>query len=378
MITPAIQFRRAFYRLRLEGPGAVREAAALGVGVFIGCLPFYGFHLVLVWAVGWLLRLNRLKMYLAANISNPLVAPWLIVVEIQSGAWLRRGSFHSLNAHAIMTTPVSVFGLDLLAGALAVGGVLGAALTAATYAALRGSDRTGAFAELVRRASDRYLDTSILAWEFARSKLHHDPVYRAALRPDVIGTGGTLVDIGCGQGLMLALLAEARSGDATPLPDADREAPPRFDRIVGIETRRRIAALARRALGNDAEIVEADARTVRLDRVRAVLLFDVLHMMGPEDQESLLSAAVAALEPGGVILVREADASAGWWFEVVRVTNRLKALTHGAWRQRLHFRSAVDWRRVFEQHRLHVETVRVEGTNPLANRLFRLTAPPPA
>ena len=374
MIAGSLRVRRAFHRLRLEGAGAFREAAAVGAGVFIGCLPFYGFHLAIVWAVGWLLRLNRLKMYLAANISNPLVAPWLIVIEIQAGAWLRRGSFHPLDPRAIMATPPSVFGLDLLAGALFVGAVLGSLLTAATYGALRGSDRTGAFAELVRRASDRYLDTSVLAWEFARSKLHHDPVYRAALRLDVIGTGGTLVDIGCGQGLMLALLAEARTGAAAASSVEDPEAP-RFDRLVGIETRRRMAALARRALGAEAAIIAADARTAPLDRARAVLIFDVLHMMGPADQEALLRAVVAALEPDGVILVREADASAGWWFEVVRVTNTLNAFVHGRWRQRLHFRTAAGWRDLFERCGLHAETIRGKGGNPLANQLFRLTMP---
>ena len=48
--------------LRSEGAGAGREATAVGVGVFIGCLPLYGFHLVLCWITGWLFGLNRLKI----------------------------------------------------------------------------------------------------------------------------------------------------------------------------------------------------------------------------------------------------------------------------------------------------------------------------
>ena len=88
------RLRRIFYDLRTEGRGPVRDAAALGVGILIGCSPFYGFHLLLVWSVGWLLRLNRLKMYLAANISNPLFSPLLVLAEIQAGAWARRQDFH--------------------------------------------------------------------------------------------------------------------------------------------------------------------------------------------------------------------------------------------------------------------------------------------
>src|SRR5258707_1855802 len=77
----AARVRRAFYNLRTEGTGAAREAAAIGVGVFIGCTPFFGFHLLICWAVGSVFRLNRLQVYLAANISNPLLAPFLIFAD---------------------------------------------------------------------------------------------------------------------------------------------------------------------------------------------------------------------------------------------------------------------------------------------------------
>ena len=85
--------RRLFYGLRSEGAGAGREATAVGLGVFIGCLPFYGFHLLLCWVTGWLFGLNRLKIYLAANISNPLIAPLLVFAELQ-------GVAHLLDGHA--------------------------------------------------------------------------------------------------------------------------------------------------------------------------------------------------------------------------------------------------------------------------------------
>ena len=73
------RLRRVVWELRTEGAGPAREAAAIGLGVFIGCSPLYGFHLLLCLAVGWCLGLNRLKMYLAANISNPFVAPFLLL-----------------------------------------------------------------------------------------------------------------------------------------------------------------------------------------------------------------------------------------------------------------------------------------------------------
>ena len=98
------RLRRRFQELRTEGAGARRETAAVALGVFIGCLPLYGLHLTICWLIGYVLGLNRLKMYFAANISNPFVAPWLVVVEVQVGAWLRRGTFHQVNREYIAST----------------------------------------------------------------------------------------------------------------------------------------------------------------------------------------------------------------------------------------------------------------------------------
>ena len=51
------RFRRRLHTLRTEGSGAGREAAAIGTGVFLGCLPFCGLHLFRCWAIGTVLRL---------------------------------------------------------------------------------------------------------------------------------------------------------------------------------------------------------------------------------------------------------------------------------------------------------------------------------
>jgi len=367
----SFRLRRAFSDLRVEGAGPLRETAAVGLGVFIGCLPVYGLHLLICWMAGSMLRLNRLKMYVAANISNPLVAPWLIFAEVQAGAHLRRGSFHALTPETFRTTDAAVFGIDFVVGSLFVGGVLAALAAVVTYATLSGSAADPGFTEAVRRAADRYVGTSIPAWEFGRTKLLRDPVYRAILCRGITGSGGTLLDIGCGQGLTLALLAEARRMfDAGAL---SFDPPPRFDQLIGIETRPRVARLARRALGDDAEVVEADARGIPLRPSRVILLFDVLQMMHAEQQEALLAAARSALEPDGVMLVREADASAGWRFVTVKLGNRLKALTFGAWRQPFHFRTEAEWRECFARHGLRAD-VRDESEGlPFANLLFRLT-----
>jgi len=373
----SVQLRRFVRGLRTEGAGPRRETAAVALGVFIGCLPVFGFHLAICWIVGFLLGLNRLKMYFAANVSNPFAAPWLVFTEVQVGAWIRRGSFHPVSREYITSTGLSVFGVDALVGSVFVGTALAFVAAWGTYSLVRGSDEDRPFLELVRRASDRYLGTSITAWEFARGKLRMDPIYRATLSPDVLPSGGALLDVGCGQGLALALLAEATSAvDAGTWP-AEWPLPPRFDRMTGVELRRRVAKMARAALDADARVIDGDARALPLEPARAMLLFDVLQLLTVAEQEALVADLAARLEPGGVLLVREADASAGWRFAAVRLGNRLQLLVSGRWRQPFHPRSEAEWRDCFSRHGFRIDS-RPMGKGPFANVMFRLTAAPDA
>jgi SAM-dependent methyltransferase len=345
----------------------------VGLGVFLGCLPVYGLHLLLCWLLGGLFRLNRLKVYLAANISNPFVAPWLLLVELQTGAWVRHGTLQSLAPSAVSATGFDIIAIDLLVGSVVVGVLLAVLAAAVTHALLRRSTGDDAFLELVHLASERYVGASIVAWEFARGKMRGDPIYRATLCDGLLPSGHTLLDVGCGQGLMLALLAEARRAvDAGTWP-ASLSPPPTFDRMIGVELRPRVAASAQAALDVDAEILQADASRSPASPVNAVLLFDVLQMLDRDRQDAILAQVSCRLEPGGVILVREADAAAGWRFRAVQAGNRLKAIAFGHWRQRLCFRSRAEWIACFDRHGLRAEVRPMGSGTPFGNVLFSLT-----
>jgi len=205
--------RRVMHRLRTEGEGPYRETFAIGLGVFIGCTPFYGLHLLICWLSASLFRLNRMKVYLAANLSNPLFAPFLLLAELQVGALLRSGKVHPLTIETVRTVDPWQFGVDLLIGSLVVGGLFASLAAALTYAAVRGGSNDSLFDRLARQASDRYVSQSMTAWEFARAKLRSDPVYRDVLGGGFLPSGGTLLDVGCGQGLMLGILIEAENAD---------------------------------------------------------------------------------------------------------------------------------------------------------------------
>ncbi len=359
-------------RLRTEGAGSAREAAAVGVGAFIGCQPFYGFHLALCWGIGRLLRLNRLKVYLAANISNPFLAPFLILTEVQLGAWLNRGTTHPLTLSAMKAMDPWVFGGDLLIGSLAVGTVLGIIGAAVTYSATRSQDPF--FVALVERASDRYLGRSLLAWEYGRGKLFRDPIYKTLVCDGVMPSGGTLVDVGCGQGLMLALLIAAADTADDEWP-SNGPRPPRFDRLIGIELRPNVARLAHELLGDRAEISTADASAATLARFDVAVMVDVLHMMPAAKQVELIERLKTCLAPNGVMLIREADAAAGWRYAVVRSVNWIQAARQGNGRAPFHFRSREDWLTLLSQCGLAAEVVEHEGVGRLGNLLFRARLP---
>ncbi len=363
--------RQYVFGLRSEGAESGRDAFAIALGVFLGCLPIYGFHLLLSIAVAKALGLNRLKVYLAANISNPFMAPILLLAELQTGALLRQDSLHALTLQEVRSVDLRLYALDIAIGALVIGVTLGTAALVVTRAAMKGAERDPYFSTIVRRASERYVGDSLTAWEFARAKLRLDPVYKQMLLAGMLPRTGTLIDIGCGQGLSMALLVEASDAAAEPRWTG-HSPPPHFDRMIGIDTRPRVADLARSALAGRASIVCADARTLPFEKCSAVLLFDVLHMIPASAQRDLLCQLHEALEIGGVVLVREADAGAGWRFGMVRAGNVLKAIASGQWQQTFHFRSEPEWLACFASLGFRADlcpTVKPAG----ANLLFRLS-----
>jgi len=345
----------------------------MGVGAFIGCLPLYGAHLLLVVGVGRVLSLNRLRMYVAANLSNPVFAPALILAEVQTGAWLRSGELHDVTLEAIRATEPWVYGIDLAIGSVIVGTALGLGIAALTWASVAHAPPLAPhLTRLFDAAACRFLDVGVTAWEFARAKVRRDPIYNAALNT-LPRTGATLVDIGCGQGLTLAVLAEAGAAVTRGDWPADTPPPPRFNRLMGIETRARVAAMARRALGDSVEIVHDAAPHGLPPQMTAALVFDVLHLMRPADQEQLMNDVLVGLEPDGMVLVRDVDAAAGVGFHAVRIGNRLKSIAVGQFGQTFHFRTAAEWTTLFAGMGWTVESWPMGHGTPFANVLFKLT-----
>jgi uncharacterized protein (DUF2062 family)/trans-aconitate methyltransferase len=367
-------------QLRTEGDTPARKALSVALGSAVACVPVPGTHLPLSAALAHLFGLSRVRTYLAAHLSNPLTYPFLTWAEVAVGRRLTTGRWPGLRlglhqADWTFAGTWAAFGRDLAVGAAALALVFGAALgLAAWWVGLRWR-RPPLLPRLDEEASRRYLDTGIGHWEWVRGKLRHDPVYHAVLASGALPEGGRIVDLGCGRGPLLALLAAARDHHRAGLWPAGRPPPPAAAELVGIELRPRLAAVARRALAGEATVRRADLAAYDPPLCRAAVLLDVLHYLGAADQEALLARVAARLEPGGVLLVREADAGRGARYLATRAGERLAALARGHLRQRFHYRSAAEWTRLLAGHGLAVEGRPMWAGTPFGNVLLAARKP---
>ncbi|MES1244387.1 MAG: DUF2062 domain-containing protein [Acidobacteriota bacterium] len=368
----APRLRELLYRLRTEGDTPGRQAGAVALGVIIGCSPFYGLHLALCALFAKLLRLNIALTYLAAHVSVPGIWPLLVFAEIQVGHWMRGGGRLSIHLSDLRHMDPWQFGIDLLAGSAVVGIGLAVPLALLTYRAAVKRRRAPAIHGLIEETAYRYLGSGMFDWEFVRGKLRHDPVYLEVLQQGLLPPEGRLLDLGCGRGILLSLLLTARDRFQRGLHPQGWPPPPDLE-LHGIETGFKPAQAARAALGDQAKIDIADLADLQdseLPPARAVLLLDVLHYLPAEGQEDLLRKIAGALEPGGLLLIRDADAGAGWRFIATRIQERICALARRHWKQRFHYRSAAEWSRLLENAGFAVDLQPMGMGTPYGNVLL--------
>ena len=362
--------RDLLYKLRTEGTAPREQAIAVTGGAFIGCTPLYGLHLFLCLAFSRLFRVNPGLTYLASHVSLPGIWPLLMMAELETGRRLRGESYIKIHIANIRDLGWRQAGIDLLLGTLVIGGLIAALLGLFAYWAAKRRQMNPELAALREEAARRYLDTGLTHWEFVRGKLRYDPVYFSLLREGLLPSEGCLLDLGCGRGIVFSLILAARDlhlQDAYPPGWAP---PPARLTFLGIEGRPNTADAARRALGSGAAIETADLGEAVLPTAGAILLLDVLHYLPAAGQEDLLARAAAALAPGGLLLVRDADAGAGWRFTATRLQERLSTLLRGRLRQRFHYRSAAEWQDLLGRLGLAVDVAPMGMGTPYANVLL--------
>jgi 2-polyprenyl-3-methyl-5-hydroxy-6-metoxy-1,4-benzoquinol methylase len=321
--------KRAFRDLEGEDLTPARLGAAVAVGLFIGSQPVFGLHLVLVLFVCLKLRLHAVLSYVAANISNPFLAPALLTAEVQVGGRVRTGHWPRLDREIQAGYGAFVdFAGHLIVGAPIVGVGLSVAGFVCTWSFVsilrivrpatsqrppyRLPPEAPFWLQATERVASRYASPESTSaaeksqFHYVRIKLAVDPIARliANVEGERDHVLGDVLDIGTGRGQLPILLLEL--GRATHAHGVD------WDQAKIMHARRAADARPEGASQTSATFEAEDARTFTAASADTVLLIDLLHYFSIDEQNAILDRAADHVKPGGRLLVREADTERGW------------------------------------------------------------------
>lgn len=225
------------------------------------------------------------------------------------------------------------------------------------------------FEALARQAAARYDRRDRFAYHFARGKLAGDPAFRGLLARGLIPQGARLLDLGCGQGLLAAILLAARANHARGQWPAEWPPPPNPAGIHGIDSSRRDIDRAAAALP-EARFECADIRDARYGETDAVVILDVLHYMDADAQRGVLERARDALRGGGVLLLRVADADGSLRFHYTVFIDHAATLLRGRGYAPFPCRPVAEWKRLLESLGFRVEAAPMSEGTAFANVLL--------
>jgi 2-polyprenyl-3-methyl-5-hydroxy-6-metoxy-1,4-benzoquinol methylase len=148
-----------------------------------------------------------------------------------------------------------------------------------------------------RRAMQAFAPLPLPERLFVRGRMFSAPLVEVASRV----SGSSVLDVGCGHGAMVSLLA-------TDHPER---------RVLGIDPDSRKIAWATTSVGRlpnvELRVATVESLSPELDaRVDAAVISDVLYLLPVERWEPFLSATGRLLRPGGMLLLKEAEGDRSW------------------------------------------------------------------
>lgn len=222
--------------------------------------------------------------------------------------------------------------------------------------------------QLLKRASAPYRAAGMYAYLFARGKFARDPVFEAILARGLLTESARILDLGCGQGLLAALLLTASSASAAW--PAEWPPAPRPSNIRGIDLLARDVHRAQLALTCRAEFIAADVRNADFGSADSVVILDVLHYIDHPQQRRILERVHEALLANGVLLLRIGDAEGGIGFLLGKWVDRFRSLATGRGLVPLHYRSARAWHELLDAVGFDTEALPMSRGTPFANVLI--------
>jgi SAM-dependent methyltransferase len=227
--------------------------------------------------------------------------------------------------------------------------------------------------QLHRAASAHYRCCGRFSWHFASGKLRHDPVFRALLERAAIPPGSRVLDIGCGQALLAAVLAQCDALTAASRWPAAWGAPPAGTLYTGIEVMPRDIVRAERALAGlptPPRLIQCDMRQAAFDPCEVVVILDVLHYVDIAAQDDVLARVRRALQSGGRLLLRVGDPSQRLRFAVSRWVDHAVTRARGHRAAPTYWRSMSQWHAALQRLGFVVRALPMSHGTPFANVLL--------
>ena len=133
---------RDLFTEHAETPG--RLAASVGLGLFCGIAPIWGFQMIAAASLAHAMRLNKAIALAASNISVPPVAPFIVFGSLLLGHWIMSGELLEVSIeaarNATLADAMRCLG-EYIVGSVALGAAVG--ITGAAVSFLAAKRRSG-------------------------------------------------------------------------------------------------------------------------------------------------------------------------------------------------------------------------------------------
>jgi uncharacterized protein (DUF2062 family) len=126
---------RELFGENAQQPGKI--AFAVGIGLFCGIAPIWGYQMIAAAALAHLLRLNKAIALVASNISIPPVMPFILYGALVLGHWLFTGHRLQLSARSLTRNYVLQYLVEWCVGSVVLAALVATLGILTTYGVAR-------------------------------------------------------------------------------------------------------------------------------------------------------------------------------------------------------------------------------------------------